>query len=123
MDPIGFGLENFDAVGAWRDKEGGFLVDPSGQLASGETFQGASDLKKIMLKRKRDAFIRCLAEKMLTYALGRGVDYYDKPALDQIAVGLAKNDFKFSSLIREVVNSVPFQMRRGEGERLAQTSR
>ena len=122
MDPIGFGFENFDGIGAWREKDGGFPVDPVGKLVSGESFNTPGQLRLILLKGKHDEFIRCLSEKMLTYALGRGLEYYDKCALEQIAKGLAKNKHKFSSFILEVVKSVPFQQRRGEGDRLAQGS-
>ena len=118
MDPIGFGLENFNAVGAWRDKDGGAAVDASGQLVSGEAFNGAVDLAGILAKNKQNDFLRCLSEKMLTYALGRGLEYYDRPATDKM-VKVLKGDPRFASLILEVVNSVPFQMRRGEGDRLA----
>jgi cytochrome c553 len=114
MDPIGFGLENYDAIGAWRTKEGDFQVDPSGQLAGGESFQGAADLKRILLKEKQEAFVRCLSEKMLTYALGRGLEYYDKCALDEISRQVARNRYRFSSVVLGVVRSTPFQRRRGE---------
>ena len=116
MDPIGFGFENFDATGAWRNQDGNFPVDPAGQLVSGESFQGPGDLKMILLQKKKNEFIRCLAEKTLTYALGRGLEYYDKCALDQIAKNLARHRYRFSSLILGVVKSTPFQMRRGETE-------
>jgi Protein of unknown function (DUF1592)/Protein of unknown function (DUF1588)/Protein of unknown function (DUF1587)/Protein of unknown function (DUF1585)/Protein of unknown function (DUF1595)/Cytochrome C oxidase, cbb3-type, subunit III len=118
MDPIGFSLENFNAVGAWRDQDGGAPVDASGQLMSGESFNGASELTQILADKKRDEFFRCLSEKMLTYALGRGLEYYDRPATDKMVKRL-DSDPKFSSLVREVVDSVPFQMQRGDGDRLA----
>jgi hypothetical protein len=117
MDPIGFGFENFDGVGAWRRKDDGFAIDPSGQLVSGESFAGAAELAGILVKKKREEFTRCLAEKMLTYALGRGLEFYDKCALDQITRGMARKSYRFSSLITEIVKSVPFQQRRGEAER------
>ena len=117
MDPIGFGFENFDGVGAWRQKDESFPIDPSGQLVSGEEFKGPNDLTSILVKQKRGEFTRCLAEKMLTYALGRGLEFYDKCALDQISAGVSKKGHRFSSLILEVVRSVPFQQRRGEAER------
>ncbi|MEW6161657.1 MAG: DUF1592 domain-containing protein, partial [Verrucomicrobiota bacterium] len=82
MDPIGFGFENFDAVGVWRELDGGAPIDPAGQLVSGERFQGPAELRKILLQAKRDEFVRSLSEKMLTYALGRGLEYYDKCAVD-----------------------------------------
>jgi hypothetical protein len=116
MDPIGFGLENFDGVGAWREKDGSFPIDPAGKLVSGESFKGSDELLAVLMKRKRDDFVRCLSEKMLTYALGRGLEYYDKCAVDRIVRGVAKNRYRFSALILEVARSVPFQMRRGEGE-------
>ncbi len=122
MDPIGFGFENFDGLGAWREKDGNFPIDPAGQLVSGETFKGPADLKAILLKRKKDVFVRCLSEKMLTYALGRGLDYYDKCAVDEICKEVAKRKYKFTSLVLEVVKSTPFEKRRGEAERLAQTA-
>ncbi|HEX4645518.1 MAG TPA: DUF1592 domain-containing protein, partial [Verrucomicrobiae bacterium] len=114
MDPIGFGFENFDGIGAWRARDGNFPIDPSGELTSGESFQGAGDLKAILLKQKKEQFIRCLSEKMLTYALGRGLEHYDKCAVDQIAKDLSKNNYKFDALVADVVKSTPFQMRRGE---------
>jgi hypothetical protein len=118
MDPIGFGLENFDGIGAWRDSDAGAAVDASGQLVSGEKFKGSAELREILLTKKRGDFLRCLAEKTLTYALGRGVEYYDKPAVAKVAAALEKEP-KFSTLILEVVQSVPFQMRRGEGDHRA----
>jgi mono/diheme cytochrome c family protein len=119
MDPLGFGLENFDAIGKWRDKDGNDAVDPSGQLATGESFAGAVELENILASSRRDEFLDCITEKMLTYALGRGVEPYDRPAVKQIIAGMEKNDLKFSSLIMEVVNSVPFQLRRGESPEAA----
>ena len=117
MDPIGFGFENFDGIGAWREKDGSFPIDPAGKLVSGETFQGPADLKQILLNRKKEEFLRCLSERLLTYSLGRGLEYYDRKAVDQIAQNLAKNKYKFSSLVLGVVKSAPFQMRRGEEEK------
>ena len=114
MDPIGFGLENFDAVGAWRKKDGENPVDSSGELFSGETFNGPAELKHILATNKKDEFIRCLSEKMLIYALGRGLERYDKCAVDEICKNLAQNNYRQSQLILDVVNSTPFQMRRGE---------
>ncbi|HWA08397.1 MAG TPA: DUF1592 domain-containing protein [Opitutaceae bacterium] len=114
MDPIGFGLENFDAIGAWRDKDGEAAIDPAGKLTSGDTFGGAAELTKLLATKRRAEFLHCLAEKMLTYALGRGVEYYDRPALDSIVKGLEADQFKFSGLVLETVKSFPFEMRRGE---------
>jgi len=117
MDPIGFGFENFDGIGAWRDRDGEHTVDPAGRLASGETFQGPAELKRILLTAKREEFLRCLASKLLTYALGRGLDYYDRCAVDGIVERLKRGDYRFSALVLGVVQSAPFQLRRGEGGR------
>jgi len=118
MDPIGFGLDNFNAVGVWRDKDAGEPIDASGQLPGGSKFSGPAELRKI-LRGKKDLFAHCLTEKMLTYALGRGLEYYDKCAVDHITTELAKHDYRFSVLITEIVKSAPFQMRRGEPVSLA----
>jgi hypothetical protein len=115
MDPLGFGFENFDAIGAWRSREGKHAIDPSGTLPGGETFKGPTELRAI-LKKRPDAFARCLAEKLLTYALGRGVERYDRCALDNIVQGAAKDHYKFSRLVIGVVQSDPFLKRRGKGE-------
>src|SRR5438128_1477728 len=123
MDPIGFGLENFNGIGAWREKEGEFSIDPAGKLVTGETFNGPAELKTILHKRKRDDFVHCLTEKMLTYALGRGLEYYDKCAVDQITKRLAKDRYRFSTLILEIVKSTPFEMRRGEEEQITEASK
>jgi hypothetical protein len=116
MDPIGFGLENFDAIGQYRAKEGDAPIDSSGTLVSGEQFKGPVELRQILLTKKRGDFLRCVCEKTLTYALGRGLEYYDRPTLDKMVANLEKGGDKFSTLITEVVKSVPFQMRRGEGD-------
>jgi hypothetical protein len=116
MDPLGFGFENFDAIGAWRTREGKHAIDPSGVLPGGETFKGPGELRAI-LKKRQDAFARCFAEKLLTYALGRGVERYDRCALDDIAKSAAKDDYKFSRLVLDIVKSEPFQNRRGKGGR------
>ena len=115
MDPIGFGLEQFDGIGARRDADEGAPIDPTGQLVSGDKFRGPAELRTILLTKKRPDFLRCVAEKMLTYALGRGLEYYDRIAIEKIASSLEKKP-GFSNLVLEVVNSVPFQMRRGEGD-------
>jgi len=114
MDPIGFGLENYDAVGAWRTHEGKLPIDSSGTLPGGQTFRGPAQLKAI-LKSKTRQFVRCLAEKMLTYALGRGLESYDKCAVDDIVKVVQKNGYRFSALVTAVVQSEPFRKRRGDG--------
>jgi hypothetical protein len=113
MDPLGFGFENYDAVGGWRTKDGEFTIDPSGKLPSGETFRGPRELKAILKGRQKE-FARCLSEKMLTYALGRGLEYYDRCAVDTIVQALAGKQYRLGELILEVVKSDPFQKRRGK---------
>jgi mono/diheme cytochrome c family protein len=113
MDPIGFGFENYNAVGAFRTKDEGFAIDPSGTLPGGQSFQGPAELKRI-LKGKKELFSRCLTEKMMTYALGRGLEYYDRPTVDRLNAALAKNDYRFSVLVTEIVKSDPFRLRRGK---------
>ncbi len=114
MDPLGFAFENFDAIGAWRKMDGKFAIDAAGTLPSGQSFKGARELS-LILKARAPEFRRCLSEKMLTYALGRGLEYYDKCALDDICAGVAKEDNRFSSLVLAVVKSEPFQLRKGRG--------
>jgi hypothetical protein len=118
MDPMGFAFENFDAIGAWREKDAsGFAIDASGALPDGGTFNGAPGLKTV-LDANKDLFLKCLSDKMLTYAIGRGLEYYDKRAVDQIAAALAKNNYRFTTLVLEIVKSDPFQMRTATGETL-----
>jgi len=114
MDALGFALENFDAIGEWRTRDGRFDIDPSGELPGGKKFQGIDDLKRILVEEKKDEFVRCLTEKMLTYALGRGLEHYDRCAVDQITGAMAKNENQFSTLVLEIVRSEPFQKRRGK---------
>jgi hypothetical protein len=113
MDPLGFGLENYDAIGRWRSSEGGLPIDASGTLPDGKSFNSPVEMMSI-LAGNRDAFARCLTEKLLTYALGRGLERYDKPSIQSISRRAAARDYRFSSLILEIVNSMPFQMRRGD---------
>ncbi len=115
MDALGFGLENYDAVGAWRTEEDGAPVDASGELPGGRSFQGPGDLKSVLVHTERDAFVHCLTEKMLTYALGRGLEPYDQAAVDQICRELENKDFKFSELVLSIAKSLPFRMRTTNG--------
>jgi Protein of unknown function (DUF1585)/Protein of unknown function (DUF1588) len=116
MDPIGFGLERYDAVGAYRTHEGTLPIDSSGTLPNGKSFQGAKDLK-LILKSQSEAFTRNLTEKLMTFALGRGLERYDRSTIDQVSHQVAQNNFKFSNLVLGIVNSKPFQMRSGDGEK------
>ena len=113
IDPLGFGLERYDAAGAWRTHDGEFPIDDSGTLPDGTTFRGARELKAI-LKSQQEAFTRNLAAKLLTYALGRGLESDDAAVVETIRAQAADAGHRFSSLVRGVVLSEPFRMRRGE---------
>jgi hypothetical protein len=110
MDPVGFALENYDALGRWRTMDEGQPVDASGGLPDGSRFDGVSGLEAALLKRP-DVFVGTLAEKLLTFALGRGIEYYDGPAVRQIVRRAREADYRFSALIEGIVASTPFQMR------------
>jgi len=111
MDPLGFGLENYDGIGAWRSADGKYPIDASGSLPDGRSFHGPEEMKEI-LKEDRAAFALCITEKMLTYALGRGLERPDKRTVQEIARRLADRQYRFSALVEEIVKSLPFQMRR-----------
>lgn len=117
MDPIGFGFENYDALGRWREQDAGKPIDASGKLVTGESFNGAADLEKLLQTKLKDQFVRCLAGKLLTYGLGRGLEHYDRCAVDEITKAAGAGGNRFSSFVLAVVKSTPFQMRRGEGDR------
>lgn len=112
MDPLGLALENFNALGRWRDKERADPIDASGKLISGEPFQGIRDLKRILIERHRREFYQCLTEKMLTYALGRSLESYDVQAVDTIVERIEGRDGHASALIAGIIESTPFQKRR-----------
>jgi len=112
MDPIGFALENFDGVGRWRAEDAGHAIDASGQLPDGTQFQGPAGLRQLLLTKYKDDFVRTATEKLLTYALGRGIEFTDYPAVRTIDREAARDNYRISSLILAVVNSTPFQMRR-----------
>lgn len=113
MDQLGFGIENFDAIGRWRDTDGGQPLDTRGDLPGGGNFAGPVELTGV-LRHKQCEFGECLAEKMLTYALGRGLEYYDRCTTVKIVSSLRERDFRFSALVTAIVKSEPFRMRRGE---------
>ena len=113
LDPLGFGLENFDGIGAWRTQDNKQAIDSSGVLPGGEKFDGPAELRKVLLG-KADMFRRCFAEKLLTFGLGRGLEYYDKCALDEIAAATKANGDTFSALVLAIVKSDPFQKRKGK---------
>ncbi len=113
MDALGFALENFDPVGAWRTKDGRYPIDAAAQLPDGRSVDGPQGLKEV-LRGGKESFTRCLTSKLLTYALGRGVESYDRPAIDAIVAAAEAHDYKFSTIIMGIVHSDAFQKRRGE---------
>jgi hypothetical protein len=116
IDVLGFGLENYDATGKWRTMDGKFPVDASGTFPNGKSFANPAEMRTA-LKDEVPEFTRCLTEKMLTYALGRGLQKYDRRAVEEIGRKLAASGYPFQALVHEIVASVPFQMRRGEAAR------
>jgi hypothetical protein len=114
MDPLGFALEHFDAVGKWRENgPSDTVIDPSGTLPDGTGFSGLPELREILFSRRHE-FVTTVTEKLLTYALGRGLEYYDRPAIRAIVRDAASDNFRWSSLLAGVAQSLPFQMRRSE---------
>jgi hypothetical protein len=111
MDPLGFALENFDAIGKWRTSDAGTTIDSSGALPDGTKFAGPAELRNILLRRPEE-FVTTVTERLLTYALGRGVEYYDQPAIRAIVREAAPSEHRWSALVVGIVNSTPFQMRR-----------
>jgi len=111
MDPLGFALENYDAVGAWREKDSGFPIDPSGNLFDGTELTGPSALREYLLQ-KQDMFVTNFTRNLLMYAMGRVLHYYDMPAIRGIVRRAGAEDNRFSSFVMAIVNSTPFQMRR-----------
>lgn len=114
MDPLGLALENFNALGAWRDTEAGQPIEPAGNLVTGEKFADIRELKQVIVRDRKADVYHCLTEKLLTYALGRGLEYYDTHTLDDIAAKLEKADGRMSALLFGVIESVPFQYQRNQ---------
>jgi mono/diheme cytochrome c family protein len=113
MDPLGFGLENYDGTGKWRTKDGKFEVDSSGSLPNGKTFNGPAEMR-VALNDILPEFARCMTEKLMTYGLGRGLERYDRKTIEAVDANLASSGYPFQSMIFEIVKSLPFQSRRGE---------
>jgi hypothetical protein len=113
MDPLGFSLEQFDAIGQWRTKDLGLPIDATGQLADGTKINGLEDLRKALLAHP-ERFVGTLTEKLMTYALGRGLEYYDMPVVRGIVRDSAKDNYRFSSVVMGIVKSTPFEMRRAK---------
>jgi len=113
MDALGFGLENYDAIGKWRTRDGKFPIDSSGTLPDGKTFNGPGQLREALLAQMPD-IAQNVVEKMMIYALGRGLQRYDRIVAKEITRSLAAEDYPFQSIVYEVVESLPFRSRRGE---------
>jgi len=113
MDVLGFGLENYDAIGKWRTMDGKFPIDVGGTMPNGKTFKTAAEMRTVLMDSLPQVS-RCMVEKIMTYALGRGMQNYDNRTLDEINRKLQADGYRFQTLIYEVVRSLPFQSRRGE---------
>jgi hypothetical protein len=112
MDPLGLALENFNAMGMWRESELNQPIDAGGMFITGEQFSSIQEMKRILATERIEDFYRCFSEKMLTYALGRGVEYYDTATIDEFVETLKKTDGQASALLKAIVHSTPFQKRR-----------
>jgi hypothetical protein len=112
LDPLGFTLENYNAIGEWRLTDNGKPIDTFGKLISGETFNNGAEMKSVLRVNKADDFLHCITEKLLTYSIGRGLEYYDQPALESIITDTNKNNLTFRSLIHAICGSTPFQKTR-----------
>jgi hypothetical protein len=121
LDPLGFGLEQFDAIGRWRTSISDQPVDASGELPGGKRFDGVVGLKGILLE-KREQFVRNLTERMLAYSLGRGLEYYDAPTLKRVTDAVAADDYSAATLVTEIALSYPFQHRKSEPKAVAVVS-
>ena len=122
MDPLGLAFENFNALGMWRETERKQPIDTAGQLITGETFDNVRALKQLLVTRHRLDFYRCLTEKFLTYAVGRGMEYYDAETIDKIVERLGKENGRFSALLYGVIESAPFQKMRTHATESASNS-
>jgi hypothetical protein len=110
MDPLGFAMENFDAVGAWRARDAGRAIDASGEFIDGSKLDGVVSVRQAIINRP-EVFVGTMTEKLLTYALGRGLEYYDMPAVRKIVRSSAADRYRFSSLVAGIATSTPFRMR------------
>ena len=115
MDPIGLALENFNPIGLWREDYKGKPIDTAGKLMTGESFSNARELSNVLATKRKHDFQRAVAEKLLTYAAGRGIEYFDAPTIDKIVADTQANGGTLRQLLYGVVESAPFQKRRGDG--------
>ena len=116
FDPMGYALENFDGVGKWRTEESGKALNTKGTLLTGESFDGVAELKDVLVKNKKDLFTKCLIKKQMTYALGRGLQYYDEVEIENILKATIQHNYQFSEMIIAIANSTPFQKQRAKDE-------
>jgi hypothetical protein len=123
MDPLGLALENFNALGMWREHERGVPIDAAGKLITGEEFQDIRDIKRSIATRHHLDFYRCLTEKLMTFALGRGMEYYDTETVDRIIGRLEQENGRFSALLMGVIESAPFERTRSPAQKVASDSR
>jgi hypothetical protein len=114
MDPLGFALENFDGIGTWRTMDANAAIDASGALPDGTAFRGLAELRQVLLQKRREEFVLTVTDRLLTYALGRGLEYYDAPIVRSIMRNAAPGGYKLSSLLLGVAKSMPFQMNKTE---------
>jgi hypothetical protein len=114
MDPLGFALENFDGIGTWRTMDANAPIDASGELPDGTAFRGLAELRQVLLQKRREEFVSTVTDRLLTYALGRGLEYYDAPVVRSIVSKAAPGGYRLSSLLLGVAKSMPFQMRKAE---------
>jgi hypothetical protein len=121
MDPIGLAFENFNAMGMWREKERNQAIETGGKMVTGETFNSVRELKHLLVAQHRSDFYHCLTEKLLTYALGRGTEYYDVETVDQIVQKLDQQNGRFSALLMGIIESAPFQKQRNQATATAET--
>ena len=115
MDPLGLALENYDAIGRWRTMDRGSPIDASGELPTGEKVRNPGDLIRLVRDSKSEQFVRTVTEKLMIYAIGRGLEYYDRCAIDKILANASKNDYRFQDLLLGILQSDPFQ-RKGTRE-------
>ncbi len=116
MDPLGLALEKYDAVGSWRGLDRGKPIQTAGRLITGEEFADVFSLQQILVEQRGRDVVRCVTEKLMTYALGRGLEYYDMPVVTNIVDNLTSSGGGTRTLIQEIVASAPFQLRRGDDE-------
>jgi hypothetical protein len=123
MDPIGLAMEEYNALGLWRDREFAKPIETAGRLITGEKFADTRDLERVIATQRSGDFYRCLSEKMLTYAVGRGMEYYDAPTVDKLVASLERDGGRLRTLIHGIIDSAAFQKRRGDGPQQSSAAR